>query len=214
VQSSKTIIISAAGTGSRLKMDRSKSLVEICGRPIIEWQLRQLKDVKDIVVVVGFQAEEVARTVWKIRPDALIAINHDFAATGTAASLRLGAKLAQDEVIGLDGDLLISRESLKPFLESKHPLIGIVETASQEPHSVALNNGFVDEFDVHHDSGWEWCGPVALSKIDCLKMGDRHVYQGLINLLPIAAMQVNAIEIDYPSDLERAKEWISKQDEF
>ena len=214
MQTSKTFIISAAGTGSRLKMGCSKSLVEIYGRPIIEWQLRQLEDISDIVVVVGFQAEEVARTVWKTRPDALIAINHNFADTGTAASLRLGATLAQEEVVGLDGDLLISKESLKPFLDSKYPTIGIMETASQAPHSVRLNNGFVVEFDAKPDSGWEWCGPVALPKIDCLRLGDKHVYQGLINLLPIQAVPVDAVEIDYPYDLERAKEWITKQNDF
>ena len=107
MQTSKSFVISAAGSGSRLKMGCSKSLVEISGRPIIEWQLRQLNDIDDIIVVVGFQAEEVARTVWKTRPDAIIAINHEFADKGTAASLRLGATLAQSEIVGLDGDLLI-----------------------------------------------------------------------------------------------------------
>jgi choline kinase len=214
VQTSKSFVISAAGTGSRLEMGCSKSLVKICGRPIIEWQLRQLTDVNDIIVVVGFQAEEVARTVWKSRPDALIAINHEFENTGTAASLRLGATLAQTEIVGLDGDLLISRESLKPFMETKHPMIGIVETISQEPHSVILKNGYVEGFDVEIESGWEWCGPVALSRNDCLNLGEKHIYQGLIAMLPILAAPVNAVEIDYPNDIARAEDWITKQSDF
>ena len=168
----------------------------------------------DIVVVVGFQAEEVARTVLKSRPDAIIAVNHNFADTGTAASLRLGATFAKGEVIGLDGDLLISRASLELFFDSKHTLIGITEIVTKEPHSVSLNNGFVDEFDTETDTGWEWCGPVALSKSDCLNLGDRHIYQGLIKLLPIAAVAVDAVEIDFPNDIERAKVWINRQDEF
>jgi len=214
MHTSCTVVISAAGVGKRMGMDCPKSLIRIAGRSLIEWQLRQLDEVKDVVVVVGYQGKEVAREVWKKRPDALIALNHQFATTGTAASLKLGAAIAPDRVVGLDGDLLIARDSLTPFLVSDQTLIGVMEHQSQDAHLVRFVNGFVEEFDTEVKSNWEWSGPINLSKDECKELGEKHVYQGLINSLPIPAIPIQAIEIDYQSDIARAEDWIRHQNVF
>ena len=211
MQTSITVVISAAGSGNRLDMGCPKSLVKISGRTLIEWQLRQLEDVKDLVIVVGYQGKEVAREVLKKRPDALIALNHDFANTGTAASLKLGAALGENRVVGLDGDLLIARDSLMPFLVSDRNLIGVMEIQSRDAHLVKYVNGFVEEFDTKEKTDWEWSGPINMPKNECMELGNKHVYQGLINSLPIAAVPIQAIEIDYQSDIARAEDWIGRQ---
>lgn len=56
-----TAIVLAAGQGTRMKSDRPKVLHEILGRPMIAYLLDTLKEigVKDIVVVVGYQANAV-----------------------------------------------------------------------------------------------------------------------------------------------------------
>jgi choline kinase len=214
VQTSLTVVICAAGRGSRLDLGCPKSLVVINGRTLIEWQLRQLEQVKNLVIVVGYQGQEVAREVWKHRPDALIALNHEFANTGTAASLKVGAALAESRVVGIDGDLLISRQSLKPFLESNQTLIGIVESQSRDAHLVKYVRGCVEEFDTKEESNWEWSGPINVSKNECMDLGEKHVYQGLKSILPIPALPIEGIEIDYQSDIPRAEDWISRQNEF
>ena len=55
-----TVVIAAAGIGSRLGMNLPKSLVEINGRTVLERLLTEcLHDVADVRLVVGFRADEV-----------------------------------------------------------------------------------------------------------------------------------------------------------
>ena len=56
-----TGIILAAGQGTRMKSSRPKVLHQILGRPMIAYLLDTLQavGVKEIVVVVGYQAEAV-----------------------------------------------------------------------------------------------------------------------------------------------------------
>lgn len=59
------VVILAAGRGSRLAPltdDRPKCMVELHGRPLIEWQLASLRDagLRDIQVVTGYCAERIA----------------------------------------------------------------------------------------------------------------------------------------------------------
>ena len=57
------VIILAAGMGTRLRPltdDKPKSLVEVNGEPMIERQLRFLKEkgIEDIIIVTGYMAEK------------------------------------------------------------------------------------------------------------------------------------------------------------
>ena len=56
-----TVVILAAGQGTRMKSSRPKVLHQILGRPMVAYLLDTLKDlgVQDIVVVVGYQADKV-----------------------------------------------------------------------------------------------------------------------------------------------------------
>ncbi|OOH76144.1 nucleotidyl transferase [Pseudomonas koreensis] len=58
-------IILAAGRGSRMKSltdERPKCLVELRGKPLLEWQLESLRaaDISDIAVVTGYKRELLA----------------------------------------------------------------------------------------------------------------------------------------------------------
>src|SRR3989339_379121 len=61
IKDKTTVIILAAGQGTRMKSSRSKVLHEILGRPMIAYLLDTLREagINDIVVVVGHQAEAV-----------------------------------------------------------------------------------------------------------------------------------------------------------
>jgi len=76
--------------GRRLGLGSTKALVSVHGEPLIAWHLRMLRHVRDVVVVVGYQAESVIDAVRAIRNDVIFAFNHDYATTGTAASLARG----------------------------------------------------------------------------------------------------------------------------
>src|ERR1700694_73972 len=56
-------IVLAAGKGTRMKSELPKVLIEVCGRPMIHYVLDALEQsgVGDVVVVVGFRADDVRR---------------------------------------------------------------------------------------------------------------------------------------------------------
>ena len=59
MSSVKSVVISCAGIGSRLGLGLTKALVQINGRSLISWQLELFKDVEDIRIVIGFQANDI-----------------------------------------------------------------------------------------------------------------------------------------------------------
>lgn len=61
-------VVSAAGLGTRLGLNKPKSLVEVAGKPVLQWQLEMLRDVEDVIVVAGFQAKAVVELVRDLRP--------------------------------------------------------------------------------------------------------------------------------------------------
>ena len=63
--SRKIAVVLAAGKGTRMKSDLPKVLIEICGRPMIEYVLDSLAAVgfDRIAVVVGYRAEDVKKAL-------------------------------------------------------------------------------------------------------------------------------------------------------
>lgn len=121
---SRTVIISCAGMGKRLGLNMVKALIEIEGKPLIVWQLEQLKNEPDIRIVVGYQAEKVIATVRKYRNDVTFVFNHNFMETGTGASVVLAARYANEYILSLDGDLLVHPDDMKKILECKREFVG------------------------------------------------------------------------------------------
>ena len=71
MQTAKSVVITCAGIGSRLGLGTTKALIDINGKTLIQWQLELFKDVEDIRIVVGFEANRVIEEVRKYRPDAI-----------------------------------------------------------------------------------------------------------------------------------------------
>ena len=67
-----------AGIGSRLGLGLTKALVQINGRSLISWQLELFKDVEDIRIVIGFQANDIIEEVRKHRQDVIFIFNHRY----------------------------------------------------------------------------------------------------------------------------------------
>lgn len=215
-----TVVVSCAGTGSRLGMGTTKALVEIHGRPLISWQLALLERVSDVRVVVGYEAKRVIDTVKAIRPDALFVLNHDFRQTGTAASVSLALRgiNAGNDVISLDGDLLVHPEHFEKFLHLQGPRLGLVEPISSDPVFALLDQEKrqVVQFSRERTSAsaLEWSGLCRLPAEALLKsvsegVHRRHVYEMLAPRLPIPFDMIDAQEIDTSEDLSRAATWLN-----
>jgi bifunctional UDP-N-acetylglucosamine pyrophosphorylase/glucosamine-1-phosphate N-acetyltransferase len=110
-----TAVILAAGQGTRMKSERAKVLHEILGRPMIAYLLDTLKEVglKDIVVVVGHQAEAVQAALQEF--GARFVIQEPQLGTGHAVQVGMGAVSPEARtVMVLCGDApLISGKSIR-----------------------------------------------------------------------------------------------------
>ena len=118
MSSVKSVVISCAGIGSRLGLGLTKALVQINGRSLISWQLELFKDVEDIRIVIGFQANDIIEEVRKHRQDVIFIFNHRYFETKTGASFYLGARHANSEILEWDGDLLVHPDDVKMLLDT------------------------------------------------------------------------------------------------
>lgn len=210
MQDALTVVISAAGMGTRLGMNVPKALVHVEGKPILTRQLELLRDVEDVVVVAGFRSQLVIDLLREVRPDARVALNHEFASTGTAASVAKGAALATGWVLSLDGDLLVREPDLHAVIDHPGPCLGLTPARSKAPVWANVErDGVVSDLSQERATAWEWSGLVKLPAENARDLGRGHVFQGLLASLPIASRMVDCVEVDDLDDLQQAERWVA-----
>lgn len=209
MSTSKSVILSCAGVGSRLGLGKTKALMDICGRSLIAWQLENFTDVEDLRIVVGFQASDVIEEVKKYRKDAIFVYNRDYFHTKTGYSYYLGAKDANELCIEWDGDLLVHPDDAKRLLAEPGEFIAYSDKSSDDAVMLSTNAaGEVVGFS-RNRGDYEWTGPCCLRKDRVL--GDKgHVYNILEQHLPLKGIRITAQDIDTYEDYMRAKEFIKK----
>ena len=209
MQTTKSVIISCAGIGSRLGLGTTKALIKLGGKSIIQWQLELFKDVEDIRVVVGFQAAEVIAEVKKYRPDAVFVYNHNYFETKTGTSYYLGARHGADYAIEIDGDLLLHPDDAKMLLELDGEWIAYADKSSEDAVFVRVNaDGDVIGFS-REDGDYEWTGPCCLQRNHVAPTND-NVYNQLEPRLPLRGVKIRARDIDTYSDYINAVDFIKK----
>lgn len=141
----KAIILSA-GQGSRLlplTADRPKCLLPIAGRPLIEWQVRNLAacGVDEIVVVVGFRAEAVEQSLATLdgcAAELRTIFNPFYKVAENVASCWMARHEMTSDFLLLNGDVVFE--------------VGVARTAlerSLAPVTVTINRpGHYDEDDM------------------------------------------------------------------
>ncbi len=118
--SKDSIVILAAGKGTRMKSTKAKVLHQICGKPMIYYVINESKKVTDednIVVIVGHQSEEVktfARSVGNVK------FAYQDKQLGTGHAVKCGMpeiKENVENVVILCGDVpLIRSETINDFI--------------------------------------------------------------------------------------------------
>jgi len=205
-----TIVISAAGMGSRLGMDVPKALIEVGGTPILARQLAALSDVDDVIVVVGYRGELVVDLLRELRSDARVLQNPDYATTGTAASVALAAEQTTGWLLALDGDVLVRTDDLEALRDQPGACLGLTTTRTAQPVFAHLDAGDdVVELSQDDPSPWEWSGAAKLHVLTARELGTGHVFTGLAPFLPIASLPIDCVEIDDLDDLRYAETWVT-----
>lgn len=214
-----TVIINAAGRGTRLGQNLPKCLVPFIDQPLIHWQLQTIPQTSEIIVAIGYQAEEVKHEVQIRRPDARFVYNDAFASTGTASSLSLAARSCSGPVLSLDGDMLVHPNDLKHLMLSPLPCIGISRVQSNAPVLVEVTprqsnaeeqaTRFLYQVEVANPTlYYEWTGLVAFDPSTLSLDAEGHVFQMITPLLPCHAIHVRCCEIDFQDELPQMQKWI------
>lgn len=205
MSNSKSVIISCAGIGSRLGLSKTKALININGRSLISWQLELFKNVEDLRIVVGFQAQDVIKEVCKYRNDVIFIFNHNYFDTKTGASYYLGAKDAENYAIEYDGDLLVHPDDMDMLLNKAGEWIAFTDKSSEDSVLLTVdNNNNVTSFS--REKGlFEWTGPCCLKK-ERVKFTTENVYNQLEQLLPLPGVKIRAYDIDTFDDYIRVQQ--------
>lgn len=202
-----TIVISAAGCGSRLGHNLPKSLVEVAGKPILAWQLTRLCRTDDRVrIVVGYKGEQVAALAKKHFPKIEILYNERWQTTKTAASLSLGAAGLTGRCLSLDGDLLVHPDDFRRLVDSPSDMIGTTEVSSTHPvYAVVDDDGLCHELTYTVVTPHEWTGLVNFRPSE-VPGNTGNVFEMIDCLLPVRATRVRCAEVDTPADLLLAEQ--------
>lgn len=123
--SNLTALVLAAGYGSRIAdiTTDPKSLLKVCGKPLMDWHLQSLKKVgiKKLVVVTGYKKEMLETFLDQYKTDFEIsyAINEDYRVKGNTYSMLFGLEKVEGEFLLFDADLIYDTEILRSFVEDK-----------------------------------------------------------------------------------------------
>jgi len=124
MSNSLSIVILAAGKGSRMKSPKAKVLHEICGREMLYYSIKAAREITDdVIVVVAHQRDAVIAAMEKhfagltfVTQDA-----ENFPGTGGAM---MGVKPRYEDVLVLNGDMpLVDRTSIEKFLANPADIV-------------------------------------------------------------------------------------------
>ncbi|WP_034915603.1 MULTISPECIES: NTP transferase domain-containing protein [Erwinia] len=205
----KNVVISAAGIGSRLGLNRSKCLIEVAGKTLLSYHLERLSDVENVWVVVGFQEEDVIEEAIKIRPDCIIVRNPDYMKTNTLQSIWRVSKHLKERFLIIDADTLIEDESFNKFMAATSDfehLIGVSSFTTSDGVRVNVDSQGMNVTGFTRDTSFnlEWTG-IAIIGTNMVVNEQIFVYQSLNDFLPIPLCNINAFDIDTIQDLDMAK---------
>ena len=211
MSSVKSVVISCEGIGSRLGLGLTKALVQINGRSLISWQLELFKNVEDLRIVVGFQANDIIDEVRKYRDDVTFVFNHRYFETKTGASFFLGARHANEYILEWDGDLLVHPDDVRMILETEGEFICYSDKTSDDAVFVKVDEqGNVLKFSREYGD-YEWTGPACMCKKN-LSYSSQNVFNMFEPLLPMRGIKVRAYDIDTYDDYQRVskivKDWV------
>ena len=133
----ETVVILAAGQGTRMKLGSPKVMAPLCGRPMIAWVVDQALalDPKRVIVVVGHGGDEVRDAVTGIDPRVTCVVQGEQLGTGHAVQMCL-PELGDEPgtVVLLYGDMpLLTAESLTRLCEAQAATGGGMAMLTSEP---------------------------------------------------------------------------------
>ena len=137
-------VILAAGEGVRcrpLTLTRSKVMLPVANKPTVEYVVRALRDsgIRDIVMVVGYAKERIMNYFGNGKD---FDINIEYAEQkqqlGTAYAIKQVKDLVEGEFLVLNGDNLVSEETIADLTEKHTGGVSILTAARADATGYAL----------------------------------------------------------------------------
>ncbi len=220
MQDVKSAVIAAAGLGSRIGMGVPKCMIEIEGITILTRLITTLRPhIPFIHLVIGYREEMVINYCSIHHRDVVLVRNPDYRTTNTAYSLSKGASHLSGKILYLDGDLLISPQSLVKFLKSakrRDILLGLTDAKSENAvfvHGKASGDFIkISKFSRNRQSKLEWANVVAAPH-DVMRSATGYVFERLIEHSPLEGHMLELAEVDTSDDLNAARRFALQLDE-
>ncbi|MEI2712205.1 MAG: bifunctional UDP-N-acetylglucosamine diphosphorylase/glucosamine-1-phosphate N-acetyltransferase GlmU [Nocardioides sp.] len=163
-----TVIVLAAGGGTRMKSKTMKVLHPVAGRSMVGHVLTAVRAVQptQLVAVVGHQRDQVGPHIQQLAPDAVLAVQEVLDGTGGAVRIATQALKPKGTVLVLTGDTpLLEGASLKAFAEEHEAaqravsiLTGVVERPTGYGRIVRNDEGDVEAIVEEKDASPEQRG--------------------------------------------------------
>ena len=141
----KSIIVLAAGAGTRMKSDTPKVLHKISGKPMLYYSIKEaLKLSDDITVVLFHQAQRVQEQMEKYFTNINFVIQDHLNYPGTGGAV-MGITPKYEKVLVLNGDMpLIQSSELEKFDINATIVMSVLELQSADGYGrVIIENGNV-----------------------------------------------------------------------
>ncbi len=119
-----SIVILAAGKGSRMKSSKAKVLHTICGKEMLYYIIKASREISDDVnVVIAHQKDAVIKQMSLYFNDINFVVQDDVNFPGTGGAMK-NVSIKNEKVLVLNGDMpLITSASLLPFLGSESEIV-------------------------------------------------------------------------------------------
>ncbi|RLG83778.1 MAG: nucleotidyltransferase [Thermoprotei archaeon] len=151
------VAILAGGLGKRLRpltADRPKALVEVCGRPIVEWQIELMKrrGFTDFVILAGYRWEKLVQHLGSgKRLGVRISYVVEDEPLGTGGAIKNAEHVLKDSpFIVMNGDVITDldpRKLIDLVMGDPTAVAGIALVPMRSPYGVVkVSNGYVEEF--------------------------------------------------------------------
>lgn len=153
----KSIIILAAGAGTRMKSDTPKVLHKISGKPMLYYSIKEaLKLSDDITVVLYHQAQRVQVEMEKYFSNINFVIQDHANYPGTGGAV-MGITPKYEKVLVLNGDMpLIQASELEKFEIDATIVMSVLELESADGYGrVIIENGSVKKIVEQKDASIE-----------------------------------------------------------
>ncbi len=119
-----SIVILAAGQGSRMKSNKAKVLHSICGKPMLYHIIKASKEISDdISVVIAHQKEKVQSEMQAFFDDINFIVQDADNFPGTGGAMK-NVSVKHEKVLVLNGDMpLIDSNALQGFIDTDADII-------------------------------------------------------------------------------------------